>query len=127
MNERIKTLRAALGISQDAFAEKLNLSRNYVWMLERGDRNLSERSVLDICRIFNVSEEWLRNGTGEMFQPRDRNSEIADIVAEMYKNDESDFRFQLTKLLYELSADEIALLKNIALKLVADTKEDPAD
>lgn len=125
MNERIKALRTALGISQDAFAEKLTLSRNYVWMVEKGERNLSERSILDICRIYNVSEEWLRTGAGEMFKPKDRESEIADIVAEMFKSEGEDFRLQLVKLLYEMDAEEIAAFKNIVLKIAAAIKKDP--
>ena len=35
--------------------------------IEIGNRAVTEQMVLAICREFNVREEWLRNGSGEMF------------------------------------------------------------
>lgn len=67
MNERIKELRERLGISQTEFAESLNLKRNSISLIEVGKRNPSDRTILDICNKFDVSEDWLRNGTGEVF------------------------------------------------------------
>lgn len=67
MNVRIKVLREELKLSQAEFAEMLNLKRNSISLIEVGKRNPSDRTILDICNKFNVSEEWLRNGTGEIF------------------------------------------------------------
>lgn len=67
MNERIKELRERLGMSQTEFAESLNLKRNSISLIEVGKRNPSDRTILDICNKFDVSENWLRNGTGEVF------------------------------------------------------------
>ena len=67
MNERIKELRERLGMSQTEFAESLNLKRNSISLIEVGKRNPSDRTILDICNKFDVSEDWLRNGTGEVF------------------------------------------------------------
>lgn len=124
MKERIVLLRKELKMNQTDFAKSINLTQNFLSLVENGTRNISDRTVSDICRVYNVSESWLRTGTGEMFQPKDRNSEIADIVAEMFKSEDSDFRFQLTKMLYEMEPSEIAALKNIALKIAAAIKED---
>lgn len=67
MNARIKEVREAKGLSQADFAELLNLKRNSISLIEVGKRNPSDRTILDICNKFNVSEEWLRTGEGEMF------------------------------------------------------------
>lgn len=86
MNERIKELRKKLKISQKVMAEKLNLSENYIFLMERGDRQPSDRTILDICREFNVNEQWLRTGEGEMEIKRTRNEELLDFfnsVADM--------------------------------------------
>ena len=67
MNERIRELRKMLGISQSEFADTLNLKQNSISLIEIGKRNPSDRTISDICQKFNVSESWIRNGTGEVF------------------------------------------------------------
>lgn len=67
MNGRISSIRKAIGFNQDAFAEKLGLTKNFISLIETGKRIPSDRTIKDICREFNVNEDWLRNGTGEMF------------------------------------------------------------
>ncbi len=71
MNDRIKKVREDAHLSQEKFARKLNLSRQYVALLESGDRLPSSRTVADICREFNISESWLRNGDGPMERPQE--------------------------------------------------------
>ena len=69
MHERIKQLRKVLNLSQESFSSKLNISRSHFAMIENGSKNITDRVFSDICRVFNVNEEWLINGTGEMFAP----------------------------------------------------------
>lgn len=69
MNERIKELRKRLNLTQQQFADRLGIKRNTIANYEIG-RNAPVDTVLSlICREFSVNEEWLRNGTGEMFAP----------------------------------------------------------
>ena len=67
MNERLKTIRKSLSLSQEAFGRKLGVTGAGISKIESGDRSITEQMVLAVCREFNVREEWLRNGTGEMF------------------------------------------------------------
>lgn len=67
VNSRIKLLRKALGLTQAAFAEKIGLKQAAIGLYENEQRNVLDRTISDICRAFDVNEEWLRNGTGEMF------------------------------------------------------------
>ena len=80
MHERIKTLRKELGLTQQEFAEKINLRRNSIAQIELGYRNPSGAVVALICREFDVNERWLRTGEGEMFAkaPTDVVGEVAD-------------------------------------------------
>lgn len=64
---RIKNLRKALNLTQQAFANRLKVSRNTIAKYETGDNAPSAAVISLICKEFNVSEEWLQNGTGEMF------------------------------------------------------------
>lgn len=71
MNERIKKLRKVLDLTQQEFADKLSIKRNTVATYETGKSNPSDAAVILICRVFNVSETWLRTGEGEMFIARE--------------------------------------------------------
>ena len=62
MNERIKQVRQTVGLTQSAFATALGLSRNYIAMIEIGQRDPSDRTIADICRVYNVvTYEQLRS------------------------------------------------------------------
>lgn len=82
MNERIKQLRATLGLSAEKFGGRIGVTRSAISKMELGVCNVSEQSILSICREFNVREEWLRNGTGEMFNELSQEEEVAYIVGQ---------------------------------------------
>lgn len=67
MNERLKLLRSTLKLTTREFAKVINLSGGAITNMEKGVRNVTDRVISDICREFNVNEEWLRDGKGEMF------------------------------------------------------------
>ena len=68
MNERIKLLIETLNIKKSDFAKRLNLSQPFVSELCSGSKNPSDRTIMDICREFNVSYDWLTTGEGDMFE-----------------------------------------------------------
>ena len=68
IGERIRHLRKnELKMTQDVFASKIDISRSNIGNIEIGRIAVTERVVSSICREFNVNEEWLRTGKGEMF------------------------------------------------------------
>ena len=67
MKERLKELRKALGLSQQEFSERINVAQSTYAHFETGRRELRDIHISQICTTFNVREEWLRDGTGEMF------------------------------------------------------------
>lgn len=68
MNERLKKLRKKIGVTQQEFADKLGLKRNTVATYEIGKATPSDRVISDICSKYNVNEDWIRSGTGDMFR-----------------------------------------------------------
>lgn len=90
MNERIAEVRRAAGMTQEEFASKISLSRNFIWMIEKGDRVPSDRTVRDICEKFGVRESWLRDGIGPMrVEQNSDDDELAKIFEEIgASNDE---------------------------------------
>lgn len=72
--ERLAYLREHLEKSQQEFGDALGITNSTISLLERKKRNISDRVIRDICREFNVNEDWLRTGTGgveNMFVPDD--------------------------------------------------------
>lgn len=68
MKDRIIQLRKALRYTQGAFGEKIGLTASGVSNIENGIREIQERHILLILSAFpQVSEDWLRSGTGPMF------------------------------------------------------------
>lgn len=52
---RIRELRKAQGLSQEALAEKAELHPTYIGGVERGERNLSFDSIVKIAHAFGLS------------------------------------------------------------------------
>lgn len=67
MNERIRELRKTLGLNQVDFSKQISVGSSTLAMFETGDRIPKDIHITQICSTFNVNEEWLRNGTGNMF------------------------------------------------------------
>lgn len=89
MNERIKKIRKSLDMTQEAFASKIGLKQNSIALIESGKRNISSQAILAICREFNVREEWIRTGTGEMFKPAP--TDILDELSYKYDLTNADY------------------------------------
>ena len=54
LGRNLRRLREARGLSQEAFADLLGFHRTYVGGLERGERNLSLRSVERLAELLEV-------------------------------------------------------------------------
>lgn len=68
MNERIKLLRSKLGLSGKKFGEKLGVNRSSISRWESGENAVTDQTIITICSVYNVNEQWLRTGEGEMFR-----------------------------------------------------------
>lgn len=102
MNERIRQLRKSLGLTLEEFGAKVGVGKTAISNIENGNRNLTDQMFLSICREWNVNEEWLRTGEGDMFREMSRAEEAAQIVSSS---------------LDKLSSDKWAFVKRILLKL----------
>ena len=96
VNSRIKELRTkhlkkrGISLTQKEMADKIGLSENYVWMIEKGDRVPSDRTISDICREFGVNRAWLETGEGEPFIPLGKKEELKAIFSDVLSGRVSD-------------------------------------
>ena len=124
MNERLKRLRKALDLTQLKFAERLGVKRNTVGQWECGINALTDQVIVSICKEFNVSEDWLRYGTGDMFLPINRNAEIAKFTKQLLNEESDSFKNRFVSMLANLTVDEWEFLERKARELCVPDNED---
>ena len=109
--ERIRHFRKILlKLTQEEFAKKINISRSNLANIEKGAVSVTDRVVSDICNAFSVSEEWLRNGTGEIHQ--DTETTLFSAFAKQY--DLSEAEQNVAKYLLAIpSAERQKLMEHI--------------
>lgn len=76
IGKRVRKIRLQKGISQEQFGELIGIKKAAVSKIENGDNSLSRSNLISICKQFNINEEWLLYGKGEMFIPTSRENEI---------------------------------------------------
>lgn len=120
MNERLRELRNALKLTQTEFAKRIGIGASAISEIEKGRNTLSGRNIAAICRVFNVSEDWLRYNKGEMFaEPKDGLEKLRE------EYDLNDGDIALIKSFLELPAEMRQMVlafgrnfaKNMALQL----------
>lgn len=85
MNNRLKLLRNALGLTLAQFGAKIGMSVGGLSDIERGRNAVQERTVMLILSAFpQVSEAWLRKGEGDMFRAVTDDQWLDDILADMH-------------------------------------------
>ncbi len=126
LNERIKEIIQAKGMKKTAFAERLNVSQAFVSQMCSGTSQPSDRTISDICREFNVSEDWLRTGEGEMFIKRSKDEELSAFFGDLLAG-QPDFKRRLISVLSRLNKSEWELLERMADKLMDEMQKEKAD
>lgn len=124
MKDRIKKIRKELDLTQQEFADRLKVGRNNIAGYETGKRSPSDAVISLICREFNVNEEWLRTGQGEIFIELDKEDLLMQWAGKVLGSESKSFKKNFVKLLMTLTEDEWEFLEQKAKELVSYEKED---
>lgn len=124
MNERIKELRKRLNFTQQEFADRLSIKRGAVANYEVGRNTPSDSVIALICREFNVSERWLREGEGEMFLPQDDADALMALAGRFLGSEPTEFQQSFVRMILSLSPEEWKLLERKARDLLGETKKE---
>lgn len=117
MNERIKELRKTLGLTLDKFGDRIGVGKTAISKIENGDRSVTDQMFKSICREFNVREEWLRSGNGEMFVQMSRDEEIASFVNSIQQGCTDSFKKRFIKVLASLDESDWKFIEEKAIEL----------
>lgn len=126
MKDRIRKLRKELDLTQQKFADRLGVKRNTVGQWECGINALTDQVINSICREFDVNEEWLRTGEGEMFEQMTEQQKILKYTALLLKDKDSVIANAIQALIvtYEqLDDTSKATLEKIALQYIDNLKK----
>lgn len=81
IGSRIRQLRERLGLSQIEVALALGITNAHISRVESGVGNMSLALIKIICEKYRVNEEWLKNGSGEMFKSSESGQADGDLIS----------------------------------------------
>nr|DAK64921.1 MAG TPA: helix-turn-helix domain protein [Caudoviricetes sp.] len=122
MNERLKELRKSLKMNQAEFAKALGVGQSSLAMIETNRRPLTNKNIKLICAEFDVNEEWLRTGEGEMFVIRSDEEELAAFFGDIL-NDGSSFKKRFISALAALDTEDWEVIEKFINSIIAEKKE----
>ncbi len=117
MKDRIKKIRKELDLTQQEFADRIGIKRGGVANYEIGRNEPADSVISLICREFNVNEQWLRDGTGEMFIEQTRDEQIASFVGSIQASADDSFKKRFISMLSALDETEWEVLEKMTLML----------
>lgn len=68
LGKRLKQIRESLKLSQQQFAEKLSIKSQSVYKVEKDLNGLSNETLINLIKNYNVNVNWLLTGDGQMFK-----------------------------------------------------------
>ena len=115
-----------LELTQQEFADKLGIARNNIAGYETGKRSPSDAVVSLICAKFNVNEDWIRTGEGEIFEQLTEQQKVMKYTAMLLKDKDSLMAAAIKNFIvtYEqLDDTSKKVLEDVALKYLENIKK----
>ena len=121
--ERIKAIRKHFKLTMEKFGNKLGVTKVAISNIEKGNRNLTEQMSKSICREFNVNENWLKNGEGEMFVQTDE----FDLNEYMKSRGATNLEMELMRAYFDLDENiRKEIMEHFKSKLGKAAQKNPA-
>ena len=80
LGKRIREERIKLNLTQEQLAEKVDISTSYVGQIERGERNISLDTLVNVANILGVTIDFLLQDS-ITFQQDNISSQIEQIIS----------------------------------------------
>jgi len=119
LKNRIKQLRNELHLNQTEFGAKIGVKQGTIAGYENGSRKPMDAVISAICKEWNVSEEWLRDGTGEMFGETDKRQQLHAWADKVLADSPETFRYRFVNALSRLPDEWWALTEKAAIEIIA--------
>lgn len=120
---RIKEIRTGESLTQQAFADKLNIKRNTVAAYEIGATQPSERTLYEICRVFHCNYDWLADGVGEKRRQLSRTEEINAYIGRICQDENAEFQRRIVEAMAKIPAELWPEIEKFARRIVDGEKD----
>lgn len=117
MKDRIKKIRKELDLTQQEFADRIGVKRGGIANYEIGRNEPTDSVISLICREFNINEDWLRTGEGEMFIKQTRDEQIASFVGSIQSSEDDSFKKRFISMLSALDESDWEVLEKMVITL----------
>lgn len=122
--DRIMIVVNANGGNKSEFARAIDVTPAYISKIDKDRTRVpSDRTINDICRKFNVNEDWLRYGTGAMSIEPTQKEKLTRFFADVLAT-APDERSAFIAALAELPTEFWPLITELAKGYVANIKKE---
>lgn len=121
MNNRIRTLRKELNLTLDKFGEQIGLKKSSLSQIENGKCAITEQTIKSVCREFNVNENWLRTGEGDIHIQMSEEDELMKWAGKVLSKQSSDFQYRFVKMLMGLTEEQWQVFEDKVRELTSDS------
>ncbi len=107
--DKLELVRKEQDLNGSEFAKTVNLTGSAYSQVKNKTRPPSRRFILEVCKQFNVSEEWLETGQGEMYRQKPRTLDrLSEAVLRVVhtENAFSDIIEVILEMYYEMSEEK---------------------
>lgn len=116
MKDRIKTIRKEAGLTQQQLADLFGVKRNTVAQWETGANALTNQTIEQYVKAFNINREWLENGIGKMHHTQTDEEKAGAILGDVTNQSPDSDKFEMYELLSKIDDPELIY----ELKIIAD-------
>lgn len=122
INDRIRQVRKNANQTQGEFGKSIGLSRGNITNIEVNRINVTDRTIVTICKVYGVSETWLRTGIGNMYSSGGADAEFDMICTQIQLSDDSFIKNAL-RAYWRLEEKEKAVIRKLIDDLAAESKQ----
>ncbi|EOS40592.1 hypothetical protein C808_00647 [Lachnospiraceae bacterium M18-1] len=124
INERIKYLRKdVLKMNQTDFAEAIGMKQRGASYIEQSGAGVTDKTIKTICLVFNLNEDWLRNGIEPMYIQAPTFS-LDDFVRQ---RGGTELEIDIMKAYFELKPDTRTMLIQHFKERLTASRDEPSE
>ena len=117
IGDRIKEARKFRKQTQKDLAEKIDVSANYIYLIESGRESPGKKTVADICRVLKACPDWIADGLGPKYVQSDPYGDLINELITDKDNPLYSILIAIMKTYGELEPNSQRTVREFAQKL----------